>query len=402
MNTNPPPAAVPKDLSQHSVNVLLIDDQKIICEAVRRMLESEKDIRFQSCSDPTKALELASQVGPTVILQDLVMPEVDGMTLVKFFRANPATRETPLIVLSTKEEPAVKAEAFALGANDYLVKLPDKVELVARIRYHSKGYISLLERNEAYAALAESRQRMAEQIEAAAKYVRSLLPAPTREPVQMDWRYIPSADLGGDTLGYHWLDGDHMAMYIIDVTGHGLDSALFSVTIMNVLRSRSLPNTDFRVPGQVLAALNDAFPMDAYGQKCFTIWYGVYNRAQAVLSWSGGGHPDGLLFDGNAPAGAPPTRLESAGPMMGMMPWPEFETKTCPITPRSRLLLYSDGVHEIHKPDGVEWTFGEFVEYVAAPSDEAVPLMDRLLRHARALHGSDLLDDDFSIVEARF
>ena len=107
------------------------------------------------------------------------MPEIYGMTLVKFFRANPGTRETPLIVLSTKEEPAVKAEAFALGANDYLVKLPDKVELVARIRYHSKGYINLLERNEAYEALVQSRQRLSEQMEAAVKYVQSLLPAPT-------------------------------------------------------------------------------------------------------------------------------------------------------------------------------------------------------------------------------
>ena len=92
-----------------------------------------------------------------MILQDLVMPDIDGLTLVKNFRANEATRETPMIVLSTKEEPAVKAEAFALGANDYIVKLPDRLELLARIRYHSKGYIALLQRNEAYQALRRAR-----------------------------------------------------------------------------------------------------------------------------------------------------------------------------------------------------------------------------------------------------
>ena len=402
MTQSTTPATEQQHLSQFNVTVLIVDDQKIICEAVRRMLEGEKDIDFHSCTDPTKALEMANKVHPTVILQDLVMPDVDGMTLVKFFRANPSTRETPLIVLSSKEEPVVKAEAFGLGANDYLVKLPDKVELVARIRHHSKGFISLLQRNEAYEALARSRQHLAEQISAAAKYVQSLLPAPTTKPIEMDWRYVPSADLGGDTLGYHWLDGDHLALYLIDVTGHGLDSALFSVTIMNVLRSRSLPNTDFRVPGQVLAALNDAFPMDAYGQKCFTIWYGVFNRPQAVLSWSGGGHPDALLFDGNALAGAAPARLESDGPMMGMMPWPEFETKSCAVSPGSRLLLYSDGVHEIHKPDGTEWAFNEFVDFMSQPHEGSVPIMDRLLHQARSLRGSDLLDDDFSIVEVRF
>jgi adenylate cyclase len=142
-------AALPK----HAIKVLLVDDQAIIGEAIRRMLAPEKDIIFQYCNDPTAALHVANKFAPTVILQDLVMPDIDGLMLVRFFRANAATRDIPLIVLSTKEEPKIKAEAFALGANDYLVKLPDKLELLACIRYHSKGYISLLERNDAYKAL---------------------------------------------------------------------------------------------------------------------------------------------------------------------------------------------------------------------------------------------------------
>src|SRR5262249_21119483 len=163
-------------LTEHKVTVLLIDDQPMIGEAVRRMLAGEPDIVFNYCRDAAKALDEAHRVQPTVILQDLVMPEIDGLTLVKTFRANEATRETPMIVLSTKEEPTVKAEAFALGANDYIVKLPDRIELLARIRYHSKGYINLLQRNEAYEALKESERRLAGEINQAARYVRSLLP----------------------------------------------------------------------------------------------------------------------------------------------------------------------------------------------------------------------------------
>ena len=117
------------------------------------MLAGEPDIVFHYCRDASKALEEAGRLKPTVILQDLVMPDIDGLTLVKMVRANQPTCETPMIVLSTKEEPVVKAEAFALGANDYIVKLPDRIELLARIRYHSKGYITLLQRNEAYQAL---------------------------------------------------------------------------------------------------------------------------------------------------------------------------------------------------------------------------------------------------------
>src|SRR6478672_2067109 len=139
-----------------SIKVLLVDDQAIVGETVRRMLAGEPDIEFRFCPDPAAAIDAANEFHPTVILQDLVMPEIDGLQLVKFFRANPDTRDTPLVVLSSKEEPITKAKAFALGANDYLVKLPDKLEVVARVRYHSRGYINLLQRNEAYRALAES------------------------------------------------------------------------------------------------------------------------------------------------------------------------------------------------------------------------------------------------------
>ncbi len=140
-------------LTKHRITVLLVDDQAMIGEAVRRMLADDPDLDFHYCHDPTQAIKMANQIFPTVILQDLVMPEIEGLTLVRYFRANPTTREVPLIVLSSKEEPIVKADAFALGANDYMVKLPDKLEVLARIRYHSKGYINLLERNEAYKQL---------------------------------------------------------------------------------------------------------------------------------------------------------------------------------------------------------------------------------------------------------
>jgi len=146
----------PAALTQHRITVLLVDDQAMIGEAVRRMLAPEQDIDFHFCQDPTKAIKAANRIHPTVILQDLVMPEIDGLTLVRYYRANSSTRDVPLIVLSSKEEALTKAEAFALGANDYLVKLPDRLEIIARIRYHSRGYINLLQRNEAQAQLEKA------------------------------------------------------------------------------------------------------------------------------------------------------------------------------------------------------------------------------------------------------
>jgi signal transduction histidine kinase/HPt (histidine-containing phosphotransfer) domain-containing protein/BarA-like signal transduction histidine kinase len=162
--TNPKPGAeqnlLPAQPPDYHVMVLLVDDQAMVCEAIRRALASEPDVDFHYCADAREALTIAGQIRPTVILQDLVMPGVDGLSLVSQFRANPVTHEIPIIVLSTNENPTVKGQAFALGANDYLVKLPDRIELLARIRYHSRAYQNQLQRDAAYRALRESQQQL--------------------------------------------------------------------------------------------------------------------------------------------------------------------------------------------------------------------------------------------------
>jgi two-component system, NtrC family, sensor kinase len=127
-------------LQPQTITVLLIDDQVIVSEVLRRSLALEQDITFHYCSDPTQAIQTALAIQPTVILQDLIMPDVDGLMLLRWFRQNPQTAHIPMIVLSNKEDAMMKAEAFTSGANDYLIKLPDPIELVARIRYHSQAY----------------------------------------------------------------------------------------------------------------------------------------------------------------------------------------------------------------------------------------------------------------------
>ena len=149
------------DIPAHKIRVFLVDDQMMIAEAVRRALATE-DLEFHYCQDPTEAVKMASELQPTIILQDLVMPELDGLTMVRFYRASPVLAQVPIIVLSTKEEPEIKSKAFAYGANDYLVKLPDKIELIARIRYHSRAYINQQERDEAFRALEKSQRELAE------------------------------------------------------------------------------------------------------------------------------------------------------------------------------------------------------------------------------------------------
>lgn len=130
-------------LNTNLVTVLLIDDQLIIGEAVCRLLANEKDIAFHYIDDPALAIQKAIAIAPTVILLDMIMPDIDGLMLLRWFRSHPATYDIPIVMLSSREDPQIKADAFAAGANDYLIKLPDVVELIARIRYHSKAYNNL-------------------------------------------------------------------------------------------------------------------------------------------------------------------------------------------------------------------------------------------------------------------
>jgi len=157
--------------------VLLVDDQKLIGSAVQKMLAAEDDIDFRFCQKPEEAEGVAATFQPTVILQDLVMPGIDGLDMVRRFRAVDGTRQVPVIVLSAQEEAVVKAQLFEAGANDYLVKLPDRIELVARIRVHSDAYQRLLERDAAFVALEQSLADLKREQAKSERLLLNILPA---------------------------------------------------------------------------------------------------------------------------------------------------------------------------------------------------------------------------------
>lgn len=149
-------------MTPYSIMIVLVDDQPMIAEMLRRMLDGEDDIDFHYCMDGNDALNTILDIHPTLILQDLVMPNADGLELVRRYRTHEGSREIPIIVLTATDDPETKARAFAVGANDYIVKLPDRLELLARIRYHSQWYIHKLQRDDAYRSLQESQRRLRE------------------------------------------------------------------------------------------------------------------------------------------------------------------------------------------------------------------------------------------------
>ncbi|MBK8286826.1 MAG: response regulator, partial [Ahniella sp.] len=142
--------------------VLLVDDQPIIHAALRQLLADCTDIELHSETDGTRALDQARALQPELILQDLQLDDVDGLDLLSAYRADPALMNVPVLVLSAGEEPVTKAEVFARGGNDYVVKLPSALELAARIRYHVTAFRAQRDREAAFIALLESRRVLEE------------------------------------------------------------------------------------------------------------------------------------------------------------------------------------------------------------------------------------------------
>ncbi|MGQ0501923.1 MAG: PP2C family protein-serine/threonine phosphatase [Panacagrimonas sp.] len=256
----------------------------------------------------------------------------------------------------------------------------------------------------AHRELAESREalllthnRLRAELHEAERYVRACLPAPIREPFAVDWLFVPTAELGGDSFGYHWLDDTHFAFYLLDVCGHGIGAALLSVAANQTLRVQALPGVDFREPDAVLDALNQVYQMDRHNELFFTLWYGVYEPGCGRLRYASAGHPAPVLVQGPAAGPVEARSLPAKGPALGILPFARYQSQTCSIVRPSRLFLFSDGVFEIARPDGTMLDTPAFQRALVSP--EVSHSLDDLLAFARHTRGADTLEDDFSIIK---
>lgn len=363
------------------------DDDREIVEA--HLLRWQMEPVCVADSDSMwQQLEHSSRTGSPIglVIVATTVSDESGIEICQSLQLHQSFSSVPRILLMESDS-SIIAETRSVSHTATLVTTPVEASVLA------KAILATV--------LGKGRfKQMRKGLEAAEVYVRSLIPLPVTEPVRIDWRYVPAADLAGDALGFHWIDDDHCALYLIDVCGHGLDASLLSVSILNVLKSMTLPDADFRQPEQVLGQLNNKFPMESQGDRCFTAWYGVFVRSTSELRWAGGGHPPGLLLHADKPL-VPAEQLSSNGPILGMLPQTDFPVGHVPVTSGDRLLVYSDGVFELATPEGKFGTFEEFVEFSERGAGNS-ELLDELWNRARVFCGSDTLDDDFTILDVQF
>jgi serine phosphatase RsbU (regulator of sigma subunit) len=246
----------------------------------------------------------------------------------------------------------------------------------------------------------ERAQELSRDLDKASNYVLSLLPAPIiGERIAAEWFYLPSARLGGDVFGYDWLHPDTFAFFVIDVSGHGIGAAMHSVSVLNVLRRRALPDTDFKDPVQVLASLNAMFPMDNHDGMYFTMWYGVYDTRTRSLTYASAGHHPAYLVPLAKTASIP---LRTRGLMIGAEPACRFHAEQVTVSPSSSLYLFSDGAFEVVTNEGQQWRLNDFLPLLLEPALPGVSEPRRLYDRVKRTTGDRALDDDVSLLAVTF
>lgn len=337
------------------------------------------------------------------------MSYLDGLEVCRRIKAEPELATTFFILLTDRGKVEDRVRGLDTGADDFLSKPIDINELKARVRaglrLHQLNQ-DLQTQKQALEALNQNLQTQKQILEAelaeAASYVRSLLPSPLVGTVTTEALFIPSAQLGGDCFDYYWLDLENLAIYLLDVSGHGVGSALLSVSVLNVLRSQSLPNTNFCQPSEVLRALNHAFQMVNHGDKYFTIWYGVYNQIKRQLVYASAGHPPAVLLSGTSAANVQVRQLGEPGLPLGVLPDDDFDDNYCDIEESSTLYIFSDGAYEIHKPDGTIWGLEAFIHLLTEFRKTNTYNLNQVIHEIQTLTSKDTFEDDFSLLKVNF
>ena len=379
--------------------LLVVDDDESNRDMLSRRLLHD-GYTVQVAANGVDALRLLRSAAFDLVLLDLIMSGLDGYQVLLKMKHDPALREIPVIMLSALDQEGGIARCIEQGAEDYVAKPFSPVFLRARIEASLEKKRLRDKERQTYEALLTSQKRLAAELAEAATYVQSLLPPPLEGEVRAQWRFQPSAELGGDIFGYHWMNPDRLAIYLLDVSGHGVGAALLSVSVFNVLRTQSLQGTDFCDPAAVLKQLNQVFPMERQNNLLFTIWYGVFDRGARRLTYASGGHPPAVLMTGDSPKAT--QQLGTGGRVLGCDPAAEFRSESCEVKPGSRLYVFSDGAYEISRPDGSTAQLAALLEKLDLPVSPGRSKLDDLVKWAQAIGGQASLEDDMSILEVEF
>jgi phosphoserine phosphatase RsbU/P len=384
--------------------ILIIDDDLTTRLLLENVLQKQ-GYKVFTADNGADGLRLARQLQPALIISDWVMEDIDGLEVCRQVKADPQLNFSFFILLTLRQSTEDCIQGLNAGADEFLAKPIAHNELRARVRAGLRLYqasLDLQKRNQKLEQLSQDlhiqTQTLQAELKEAATYIESLLPAPLSGEIRSEICFIPSSELGGDCFDHYWLDSERLIIYLLDVAGHGLAAALPSISVFNLLRTRSLPNVDFAQPHQVLTALNklDLF----HGKsKYFTIWYGVYYRSSRQLVYASAGHPPAILVSQQTEM----QPLKTPNIPLCLFPDQVFEQASHIIEPNSNLYIFSDGIYEVLCNSATEtkdpMAFHQWVNLLTQSQNQSI---DQLATIMLERSGQSVFNDDVSVVALQF
>ena len=369
--------------------ILVVDDTPLNIGVITGALKDT--YRTKVATSGAKALAIASaEEKPDLILLDVMMPEMDGYEVCRRLKANPMTREIPVIFLTAQTESEDETRGFQVGAVDYVHKPFSPAVVKARVHTHL--------------VLRETREKLAQQLLAIQKELetarliqQSILPETVPQIVGLDIaaRYVPMAAVAGDFYDFILVDNKHVGILVADVSGHGMPAALIASMLKIALAAQSVHADD---PARVLHGLNQAL-CGKFQHHYVTAAYVFVDMNKRTLTYAGAGHPPLLVWSGASPGVRDVTEN---GLFLGKFDFATYSSVELPLSAGDHGLLYTDGISEANNPDGVEFGSERFRQFLADEKNaSANQLLDSLLEElacwsARG-EGEDL-DDDITMV----
>ena len=452
-----------------AVSILVAEDSRIQARILEKKLRAA-GYEVRVAENGAVALEEIRQRRPTLVISDIEMPRMSGYELCSAVKGDRELRTIPFILLSTLSAPEDIIKGLHCGADNYVTKPYDPEFLISRVesllstpvaeeeqgqpldvtlagnRYTVKSgrqqvlnllvstFENAVEKNKELiqtneqlslakekltlwnqelealnSQLETANHRMSRDLDAAAKVQRSLLPTsmPDTSRVCFSWKYIPCDELAGDFLNFFMLDDKHIAVFVVDVSGHGVASSLLSVTIGRMLTPQVSSSSvlirkhngslepQITPVAEVAAELNRRFPMDDQNGLYFTMLYGVLNLETLEFRYVTTGHPPLV----HMPHDGKPTPLKASGTPIGWVEEIEFDEQLVQLHPGDRLYLYSDGIPEAMDEELNEFGEPQMLEVLelgkSQTLDESVALLQNAVRRWCLKNGPK---DDVSLV----
>jgi sigma-B regulation protein RsbU (phosphoserine phosphatase) len=373
-----------KKLSDY--RVLLVDDAKANLDILVEGLKS--DHKLSLALNGEMALQIAARTPPDLVLLDIVMPGLDGYEVCRRLRQMPETAEVPIMFLSSLEEVQNKTRGFEAGANDYLTKPFEMLEVKARVR-------SLL-KAKAYSDAVK--EQIASELRVAREIQMGMLPhefAAVEQAYGVEFGAVlePAREVGGDLYGVCAAGPERLVIFLGDVSGKGIPASMFMVRAISLAR---LLAREIAEPERILARLNDELAADNPSGMFVTFLCGVFEPGSGRLALANAGHCRPVWV----PAGeAPRWAVKNLGTALGFEPGLEFERTDLALHERDALIFYTDGVSEAFNPQEECYGSERLLADAGAFAGQSAPAMTAgLLQKVRAFAGAAPQSDDIAIL----